>query len=156
MYCKISACIGCIRLLRCFTDTSLRTRVIKERINIKLKSFCTAKENINKIERESLYRKTYLPMILQTTVWSPKYIKNSHDSTPGTEAIQLKSVQRAMAWCSSVDWARAFKADGCQFDSLSVQMPGLWIRSPVGSEWDATTHWCFSPCLCPSLLLSQK
>ena len=39
-----------------FTDTSPRARDIKERINkwdyIKLKSFSTAKENINKMERE--------------------------------------------------------------------------------------------------------
>ena len=30
-----------------------------------------------------LYGKTYLPMITWTGVWSPKYIKNSYDSTPG-------------------------------------------------------------------------
>ena len=39
-----------------FTDTSPRARDTKERINkwdyIKLKSFCTAKENINKMEME--------------------------------------------------------------------------------------------------------
>ena len=39
-----------------FTDTSLRARDIKERINkwdyIKLKSFCTAKENISQMKRE--------------------------------------------------------------------------------------------------------
>ena len=39
-----------------FTDTYPRARDIKERINkwdyIKLKSFCTAKENINKMEGE--------------------------------------------------------------------------------------------------------
>ena len=39
-----------------FTDTSPRVRDIKERRNkwdyIELKSFCTAKENINKMERE--------------------------------------------------------------------------------------------------------
>ena len=39
-----------------FTDTSPRARDIKKRINkwdnIKLKSFCTAKENISKVKRE--------------------------------------------------------------------------------------------------------
>ena len=39
-----------------FTDMSLRARDIRERINkwdfIKIKSFCMAKENINKIKRE--------------------------------------------------------------------------------------------------------
>ena len=34
--------------------------------------------------------KTYLPMTPQTRVWSQKYIKNSHDSIPGRQAIQLK------------------------------------------------------------------
>ena len=34
------------------------------------------------------YGNTYLQMIPQTRVWSPKYIKNSHNSTPGTQTIQ--------------------------------------------------------------------
>ena len=33
-------------------------------------------------------------MILWTRVWSPKYIKNSHDSTPGRQTTQLKNGQR--------------------------------------------------------------
>ena len=33
-------------------------------------------------------------MIPQTRVWSPKYIKNSHDSTPGRQTTQLKNGQR--------------------------------------------------------------
>ena len=40
-----------------FTDTSPKARDLKERINkwnyIKLKRFCTAKENINKMEKET-------------------------------------------------------------------------------------------------------
>ena len=33
-----------------------------------------------------------------------------------------------------------------------------WVRarSPVGSVWEATTRWCFSPSLSPSLTLSLK
>ena len=30
------------------------------------------------------------------------------------------------------------------------------IRSPVGGVWEATTYWCFSPSLSPSLPLSLK
>ena len=40
------------------------------------------------------YGRTYLPMITQTRVWSPKYIKNSDDSTPGRQTIQLKNGQK--------------------------------------------------------------
>ena len=46
------------------TDTYPKARDIKERINkwdfIKLKSFCTAKENISKIERNQLFGKIYV------------------------------------------------------------------------------------------------
>ena len=53
------------------TDTSPKARDIKERINklnlIKIKSFCRAKENSIKIQREQ-YGKTYLLMIPQTRV----------------------------------------------------------------------------------------
>ena len=41
-----------------------------------------------------LYGKIYLPMISWTRVWSPKYLKNSHDSTPGRQTIQFKNGQR--------------------------------------------------------------
>ena len=54
-----------------FTDMSPRVRDIKEVINkwdfIKIKSFCTAKENITKIKREPT-GKIYLPVIPQTRV----------------------------------------------------------------------------------------
>ena len=86
------------------TNTSPKARDIKERINkwdlIKIKSFCKAKENSTKLQREptvfSLKRilKTYLPVIPQTRDWSPKYRKNSHDSTPGRQTTQLKNGQR--------------------------------------------------------------
>ena len=81
-----------------FTEMSPRARDIKERINkwyyIKLKRFCTAKENISKIKGNQLYGRTYLSMIPWTRVCSPRYIKNSSDSTPGRQAIELKNGQR--------------------------------------------------------------
>ena len=80
------------------TDMSPKARDIKERINkwdlIKIKSFCMAKENRTKLQREPTVGKTYLPMIHQTRASSPKYIKNSHDSTPGRQTTQLKNGQR--------------------------------------------------------------
>ena len=33
-------------------------------------------------------------------------------------------------WCSSVDWAWAWKPKGCQFDSQPGHMPGLQARFP--------------------------
>ena len=81
-----------------FTDMSPKARDIKERINewdlIKLKSFCM--ETTLKWKENQLYGKTYLPVIPQTRVWSPKYIKNSHNSTPGRQKYQLKNGQ--MTW----------------------------------------------------------
>ena len=53
-----------------FTDMSPRTRDINERINkwglIKIKSFCTAKENISKMKRES-------------TIWENIFANNTLD-----------------------------------------------------------------------------
>ena len=49
-----------------------------------------AKENSTKLQREPTVWETYLPMIPQARAWSPKYIKNSHDSTPGRQTTHLK------------------------------------------------------------------
>ena len=50
-----------------FTNMSVRASDIKEKINkwdlIKMKSFCTAKENSINIEREPTVSKTYFPVI---------------------------------------------------------------------------------------------
>ena len=43
----------------------------------------------------------------------------------------------------------------CSIHSLG-HMPRLWAMSPVGGTWEATTHWCFSPSLSPSLPVSKK
>ena len=63
-----------------FTNISPRARGIKEIISkwdfIKIKSFCTAKENKSKMNGDQLYGKMYLPMIPSTRVCSLKYIKN--------------------------------------------------------------------------------
>ena len=81
-----------------FTDMSPRARDIKERINkwdfTKIKSFCTAKESSTKWKGNQPYGKIYFQMIPWTRICSPKYIKNSHDSTPGRQTIQLKNDQR--------------------------------------------------------------
>ena len=54
-----------------FTDMSPEARNIKEGINkwdfIKIKSFCTARENSIKMKREpTVWENTYLPTISQT------------------------------------------------------------------------------------------
>ena len=59
--------IPCSNIL---TDTTPKARDIKERIKkwdlIKIKSFCMAKENSTKLQREPTVWVTYLPMIPQT------------------------------------------------------------------------------------------
>ena len=59
-------------------------------------------------------------------------------------------------WCGSVDWVPACEPKGCWFNSQTGHMPGLQTRSPVGGTQEATTHWCFSPSLSPSLPFSKK
>ena len=81
-----------------FTDMSPRARYIKERINkwdlIKIKSFCKATENSIKMKREpTVWEKTFANDT-SDRVCSPKYIKNSQDSTPGRQTTQLKNGQR--------------------------------------------------------------
>ena len=68
----------------------------------------------------------------------------------------LKVLFLGPGWCGSVDWVLACKPKGHWFDSQSGHMPGLQARSLVGGAWEATTHWCFSPCLSPSLPLSLR
>ena len=55
-----------------------------------------AKENISKTKREQPYGKIFLPMIPRTRVWSPIYIKNSHDSTLGRQITQLKKMGKRL------------------------------------------------------------
>ena len=81
-----------------FTNMSPRAMDIKERIDkwdfIKLKFFCMAKESISKMERKPTVWKNIFPNDTWTRVWSPEYIKNSHNSTPGRQTVQLKNGQR--------------------------------------------------------------
>ena len=67
-----------------------------------------------------------------------------------------QKVCSSSGWCGSVDWAPVCEPKGRQLDSQLGHKPGLWARSPVGDMWEATTHWCFSPSLSPSLALSLK
>ena len=72
-----------------FTNMSFRRRDIKERINkwdfFNIKSFCMAKENISKMEREpTIYENVFANDIFNKGL-TPKYIKNSHDSTLGRQ-----------------------------------------------------------------------
>ena len=62
----------------------------------------------------------------------------------------------APGWCGSVDLVPTWKPQGRRLDSQSAHMPGLQARSPVWGMWEATTHWCFSPSLSPSLPLSKN
>ena len=72
---------------------------------------------------------------------------------PQEEKYSVMGIKRSPHWCGSVDWVPACEPKGHQFNSLSGHMPGLWARYPVGGTWEATTHWCFSSSLPPSLTL---
>ena len=81
-------------------------RNIKEKINkwdfIKIKSFFMAKENIRKMKRQSTIWRIYFLMIPERKVWSPKYIRNSHNCNPERLTIQLKNGQRTWTDTSPV------------------------------------------------------
>ena len=77
-----------------FNEMFPRARDIKERINmwvfIKLKSYCMAKENISKMKREPTIQESIFVNDTSGKGWFPKYIKNSHDSTPGRQNNPIK------------------------------------------------------------------
>ena len=79
-------------------DMSLRARDRKERINkwdlIKIKSFCMAKEKSTKLQREPTIWEDIFANDTSDKGFISKYIKNSHDSTPGRQTTQLKNGQR--------------------------------------------------------------
>ena len=54
-------------------------------------------------------------------------------------------------WCGPVNWVLAREPKVHQLYSQSGHMHGLRARWPVGGAWEASTHWCFSPSLAPSL-----
>ena len=70
--------------------------------------------------------------------------------------VTISKIKISPGRCGSVDWAPACKPKGCHFNSQSGHMPGLWVRSPVWGSQEATTYWCFSPFLSPSLPLFLK
>ena len=61
-----------------------------------------------------------------------------------------------LALAGVAQWIECSPRTSLRFNSRLGHMPGLWSGSPVGSVWEATTHWCFSPSLSPSLPLSLK
>ena len=74
--------------------TSPEARDIKERINkwdlIKIKSLCTVKENSIKMKREPTIWENIFVNDTSDKGLSPKYMKDSYDSTPERQTIQLK------------------------------------------------------------------
>ena len=81
------------------TDMAPKARDIKERINkwdlIKIKSFCLAKVNSTKLQREpTVWENIFANDTSDKGLISKIYIKNSHDCTPGRQTSQLKNGQR--------------------------------------------------------------
>ena len=90
-----------------------------------------------------------------------QYIPRTHKNTDflGTKwegyPKGIRKKQISPGWCGSVYWAPNCETKG-RFNSQSRHTPGLNARSPVGGAREATTHWCFSPSLSPSLPLSKN
>ena len=85
-------------------------------------------------------------------VWKPLFsLKRFVDAQKLRLRISLAGVGQ---WTEH--WAPAYEPNGHRFVSQSGHRPGLWARFPVRGAWEATTHWCFSHSLCPSLPLCLR
>ena len=103
------------------------SRDIKGRINkwdyIKLKPSSLLKKTSAKCKGNRLYGKVYSQMIPWKRVWCPKYIKNSHNSIPGRQTIQLKNGQRT--------WTDTSPRDILKNYSTSLAIKDMQIKTSV-------------------------
>ena len=84
------------------------------------------------------------------SLWNCSSELSSLDTNTINSLLKLGTALAGVAqWIEH--WPANQKVDG----SIPT-LPGLWVRSPVGDLWEATSHWCFSPSLSFSLPLSKN
>ena len=95
---NIGGTLSDINLSKFFFDPPPRVMKIKTKINkwdlIKLKSFCTAKETINKMKDNPQNGRKYLQMKQPTRDYSPKYTNSSCSSISKKQTNQSKKGQK--------------------------------------------------------------
>ena len=87
-------------------------------------------------------------------VWDRATLQPMEPPNQDNNLFFRKNKQPWLVWLSGLSaWLRT--------KGLPVPLPvraHAWVaaRSPAGGVWEATTHWCFSPCLPPCFPLCLK
>ena len=83
-----------------------------------------------------LNERTYCPIIHLRRGQYPKFIKNSHNSTPKNQPTNLPTnkqtnKQSSLGWVAQLVGALSHRLEVCRINSWSRNIPRLWVQSPV-------------------------